>query len=231
MPVVASPECPSRATRGLVALGLLVLAGCGVSTADVEPHRTPQAGQPLDPLATAGRIAAIPGAALVGNQDAVRQQMEGFSDDYRRSINLADPARAVDREGARIAARSVAGVRSVVWVDRDNLLAIVERNEQRSEHTIDAVCRQLESLGDTLGVVVNLQSGAAQTGDELEILSRDCQLTGNERALFQSRRKLDVIPPEIRRQHRGQQTSQSPVQSRREADEAMRVLQASTPEL
>ena len=38
--------------------------------------------------------------------------------------------------------------------------------------TIDDICVGLEPLGDTLGVVVNLQSRAAKSGDELEIPRR-----------------------------------------------------------
>lgn len=205
---------------------LLATVGCSQTSADVEPRRPQQAGQPLSPAANAARIAMIQGAAIAGNQDAVREQMGHFNDDFRRSIKLADPARAVDREAARTAARQVSGVRSIVWVDRENLLAIVERNEQRSQNTIDAICLQLEPLGDTLGVVVNLQSGAARTGDELEILSRNCQLPPGERGMLQANRKFDVIPPEVRRQH---QANQAEPRVSQEADEAMRVLEASTP--
>jgi len=96
----------------------------------------------------------------------------------------------------------VGGVRSVVWIDNTNLFAIVARNEDRSYATIDAVCMQLEPLGDTLGVVVNLQSGAATNGDELAILSRNCQLKPGERALLQPTRQIDVVDPSVRAQHK-----------------------------
>lgn len=150
-------------------------------------------------------MAAANLAAATGNQDAYARQVEAISDDIRRSIKLADPARAVDRESARQAARTVAGVRSVVWLDAHNLFVIVEENQQRSYAQIDQICLELEPLGDTLGVVVNLQSGAARTGDELEILSRNCQLAPGDRAFLQPHRKIDVIDPEIRRQHRANQ--------------------------
>lgn len=150
-------------------------------------------------------MAAANLAAATGNQEAYARQVEAISDDIRRSIKLADPARAVDRESARQAARTVSGVRSVVWLDAHNLFAIVEENHQRSYPQIDAICLELEPLGDTLGVVVNLQSGAARTGDELEILSRNCQLAPGDRAFLQPHRKIDVIDPEIRRQHRANQ--------------------------
>ena len=87
-------------------------------------------------------------------------------------------------------------------MDNTNLLAIVSRNDARSYATIDAICMELEPLGDTLGVVINLQGGAAISGSELQILSRNCQLAPGDRALLQTKRQLDVVSPEIRAQHR-----------------------------
>ena len=122
------------------------------------------------------------------------------------------------------------GVRSVVWIDHENLLAIVTRNEQRSQATIDAICMQREPLGDTLGVVVNLQSGAARTGDELEVLSRNCQLAPGDRTMLQRARVVDAIDPAIRAQHRANDAWAQAQQARRkEAEESARVLEASTP--
>lgn len=149
------------ATMLAVAIGV---SACGQrSGVDGERQaaaRPEQAGQPMGSLQTAGRIATIQAAAILGDQEMVRAQMEGFQDDVRRSIRLADPARAVDRESARAAARQVDGVRSVAWIDHENLMVIVASNQARSQAVIDAICMQLEPLGDTLGVVVNLQSGA-----------------------------------------------------------------------
>jgi len=161
-----------------------------------------KAGQPLNPLETASKIAGVRAAALAGDQEAVQAGVQGITDDFKRSIKLADPARAVDREKAREVAKTVPGVRSVVWFDRENLFAIVEQNEQKSYGTIDAICLKLEPLGDTLGVVVNLQSGAARNGDELEILSRNCQLEPGDRAFMQKERQIDVVDPGVRKQHK-----------------------------
>lgn len=182
----------------------------------------------MNPIATASRIAAARANAAVGNQAGVKREMEAFNEDFRKSIKLADPGRRVDREAARAAARSIDGVRSVVWVDHENLLAIVEANELRSQATIDSICMALEPLGDTLGVVVNLQSGAARTGDELEVLSRNCQLAPGDRAMLQRNRQIDVIAPEVRRQHRANQRDSGDQAS---ADAAIDVLKDSTPEM
>jgi hypothetical protein len=219
-------------------LSVVLFATCSLlaCTRSAEPvQRKPQqAGQPLDPAELAARIAVSRAAAAVGDQEAVRANLDAINEDFRKSIKLADAARSVDRESARQSARRVDGVRSVAWIDRDNLFVIVSRNDARSYATIDAICLELESLGDTLGVVVNLQSGAATNGDDLEILSRNCQLAPGDRALLQAKRQIDVIPSEIRAQHRANNPHVSEkelAESRRSSAEAMRAIEDDTPEM
>src|SRR5690606_33658013 len=169
----------------------------------------------------------------LADQEGARRGMEALNDDCRRSIKLADPARKVDREAARAAIRHIDGVRSVAWIDHENLLVIVSSNEARDQRTIDAICMELEPLGDTLGVVVNLQSGAARSGDELEILSRNCQLAPGDRAFMQRHRQVDVVAPELRAAHKrnNARPPADPDGLKREQDEAMRILEATTPEM
>ena len=181
---------------------LVLLASCSQGPAPETAQKPQQAGQAMNPAQTAARIAIIRAAAVTGNQKLAKDQMDGLNNDYRKAVKLSDPTHAVDRESARQAAKKIPGVRSVVWLDHENLFAIVDKNELRTYETIDAICLQLEPLGDTLGVVVNLQSGAARNGDELEILNRNCQLAPGERALLQKNRKVDVIDPEIRKLHK-----------------------------
>jgi hypothetical protein len=212
-------------------VAVLSLVGCAAAD-DSEARKPEQAGQPLDSAEVAARLAAIQAAGVIGDEAAVQANVEALQDDVRKSVRLADPARNIDRESARQAARQVAGVRSVVWVDRENLFVIVDRNEARSYDTIDRICLQLESLGDTLGVVVNLQSGAALNGDDLQILSRNCQLLPGERALLQANRQLDVIPGSVRSQHRANNPGTTPQQSeewKRRNRESMRLIEESTP--
>lgn len=206
------------------------LASCSNSPQEPQSRKPQQAGKPLDPAKLAAQMAAVRAAAVLGDQKAAQEEMRAINEDFRRSIKLADPARKVDREMARTAAKSVPGVRSVVWLDRENLFAIVDRNEQRNYYTIDAICLNLEPLGDTLGVVVNLQSGAARSGDELEILSRNCQLAPGDRAFLQHERKVDVIDPAIRAQHKANQSAQPGVDDKTAA-ESLRILEESTPEV
>lgn len=213
-----------------IGLLLLMLIGCAESPRP-EPIKPQQAGQALDPARTAARIASMRANAMVGDQESAQRDAEALSADFLRSMKLADPAHSVDRESARTAARKVVGVRSVVWIDHENLLAIVERNDQRSYDTIDGICLQLEPLGDTLGVVINLQSGAARSGDELEILSRNCQLQPGDRALLQRNRQVDVVDPRIRAQHRANQVRAARAPDPAEQAVNARILEANTPEM
>ncbi|WP_339829261.1 hypothetical protein [uncultured Arenimonas sp.] len=216
-------------SRCLAALALAALAACGSEQAGEEP-KPQQAGKAPTSLETAARLASIQGAAAVGDQEAVRRNVEAMTEDFRKAIRLADPSRAVDREKARAAARDVPGVRSVVWLDGENLFATVESADARSYRTIDRICVALEPLGDTLGVVVNLQNSAARNGDELEILSRNCQLAPGERAFLSRERKIDVIDPEIRAMHRANQAlSEQSAEELDRQEESLRILEESTP--
>ncbi|MFD1295562.1 hypothetical protein ACFQ4Q_02815 [Lysobacter gummosus] len=210
----------------------LVLGACGGQGERQAAAKPAQpAGEPLDPAKTAERLVKMRSQALGGDQQGLQQNLKALNDDVNRSIRLADPARRIDRENARIAAKGVKGVRSVVWLDSENLFVIVNRNAERSYGTIDSICGELEPLGDTLGVVVNVQSGAARNGDELEILSRNCQLKPGERAMMQANRQVDALPPQVRAQHRANADAALRAERAEDRQESDRIIQAGTPEM
>ena len=141
-------------------------------------------------------------ATITGDQTGVRHSMEAMSEDMRRAMKLADASRPIDRESARGIARAMPGVRSANWIDRHNLLVRVGSAELRSQQTIDELCVQMEPLGDTLAVVVHIQNAGARTHDEMDTLSRNCQLAPGDHAMFQRARTLDALDPAIRAQQR-----------------------------
>lgn len=213
----------------LAVLASQVLVACG-SKPDGEEERPQQAGQSPASVETAARMMAIQGAAVAGDQEAIRRNVEAMQEDFRKAIRLADPARAVDREKARAAAKTVEGVRSAVWLDRENLFVTVNSASARSYRTIDRICVALEPLGDTLGVVVNLQNSSARNSDELETLSRNCQLQPGERAFMSKSRKIDVVDPEIRALHKANQSlSEQTAEELARQEESLRILEESTP--
>ena len=228
------PGALARGLGWLVLSGSLSigLSGCAPRQTDPEEVRPEQAGQPLDPVRTVGRIASAHAAAITGNQDGLQRSMEGFSDDMRRAMKLPDPSRRINPEAARAAAGRVPGVRSVGWVDRDNLLVRVESADFRSQRMIDRICLELEPLGDTLAVVVNLQNAGARSGPEAQTLSRNCQLAPGDRSWGQRPRQMDVIHEDIRAQHRAaQEASQARGDREARREEARRILERSTPQM
>src|SRR5690348_17177764 len=191
-----------------VAVACATLTGCTEAPEDGTANtarRPQQAGQPGDPLATAGHLAAIDAATLTGDPRAIQAHTQAMQKDTLRSMRLPDASRLIDHEAARAAVRPLPGVRSSIWIDRNNLLVMVAGSRYRSMGTIDRVCLALEPLGDTLAVVVNLQDVTATTFEGADTLSRNCQLAEGERALLQPKRQVDVLDPELRRVLRVQQ--------------------------
>ena len=181
----------------------LSIAGCTGQQSDEPTQRRPQqAGQPMDPVRTAGHMAGARLYALAGDQAGVQRNMDAISEDLRRAMKLADASRPIDREAARSIARTMPSVRSANWIDRHNLLVRVDGAQSRSQQTIDDLCIGLEPLGDTLAVVVHLQDAAPATRDGMDTLSRNCQLAPGDQSMFHTARAVDVLDPGVRAQHR-----------------------------
>lgn len=173
--------------------------------AQIQDQARPGQAGLTHPLITAGHLARAEVAGLTGDQRAMRHQIEAMQADQMRSMHLADPARPIDHEAARAAVRPLPGVQSSVWVDNTNLLVLVGGSQYRRMDTIDRICIALQPLGDTLGVMVNLQDVTATTSEGADTLSRNCQLRAGERAMFQQKRRMDVLEPKVRREFRAQQ--------------------------
>jgi hypothetical protein len=135
--------------------------------------------------------------------------MQGHVDamhkDMMRSMHLADPSPPNNHQPPPNPVPPQESVQSSVWIDRSNLLVMVGGSQYRNMTTIDRICLALEPLGDTLGVVVNLQDVTATTSEGADTLSRNCQLRAGERAMLQQTRQVDVLDPEVRRVFRAQQ--------------------------
>ena len=78
----------------------------------------------------------------------------------------------------------------------------VDGAAMRSQKTIDDLCLGLQPLGDTLAVVVHLQNAAAATRDQMDTLSRNCQLAPGDTSTFVHARTVDALDPAVRAQHR-----------------------------
>lgn len=122
-----------------------------------------------------------------------------------KAMRLPDVRRPVDHEAARAALRNLPGVGTTTWIDSQNLLVLVSGQELRTNRMIDDVCMALDPLGDTMGVVVNVQDVMAKTSEGADVLSRNCKLQGDERAMFQARRQVNGLDPALRAAMKAQQ--------------------------
>ena len=175
------------------------------------PASPPQRMNTITP-ATAAAAAATATAAATPERvvrlgpitEPIRNAATGL---LRHAGRMPDPYRPIDREAARQATRKLDGVRSAFWIDRENLMVMVDGSERRSMATIDQVCIALQPLGDTLAVIVNLQDISAQNPDAATTLSRNCQLPEGQRAFGQRKRQVDVVGAETRAVFKDQQVA------------------------
>lgn len=193
-----------------IAILLTILStGCSESPVpdtrqSTDPNTEPTAPQ-ADPVAVARHVAGARVAALRGDRQAAQAHVEGIQREVMQEGRMPDPRRPIDREMARAAVREIDGVRSVIWLDRHNLLVMIDGAGHRTQAMINRVCAGMAPLGDTLAVVVNLQDVTATTGAAAQTLSRNCQLPSGERAFMVRPREVDVVPESLRHEFQRQQ--------------------------
>ena len=86
------------ATAALAGLLLGCTPSAAPETAAAEAPAPLRAGQPLNSLELATRIAKVRAAAVLGDEASMRREMEVMQEDFRRSIKLPDGARPIDAE-------------------------------------------------------------------------------------------------------------------------------------
>jgi hypothetical protein len=185
---------------------LLVLAGCEPgpnnpaaqgATRD-QPHTTP--------LSVAQHVAGARMAALSGDQKALQGHVDAMSKDILHDARIPDPTRPMPHEAARARTAKIMGVKSATWIDHDNLLVLVAGAQYRDMAMVDRICDTLAPLGDTMGVVVNVQDVTATTSAGADAVSRDCQLPAGQRAFLQRHRQIEALDPATRRAFEAQQS-------------------------
>jgi len=209
---IARTRLPSQPPhrRLLIQAGALVLmtAAAFLLLAWYELHdagKPLRAGQPLNPYVAAAHVVAARADVALGDARGAKKHVDAIAHDIARSARVIDVSRPIDHEAARAAVRPLAGVRSAIWLDNANLAIMVDGARYRTMAMIDTVCGALDPLGDTLAVVIHVQDATATNADGAMTLSRNCQLPEGERALFQAKRKVDVVSPELRSGFKAQQ--------------------------
>jgi hypothetical protein len=195
--------------RLLLVITLGCAAGCQSQTDSVAASGQAQQDQRVTPISVAKHVAAARAAALMGDQKAVQQNVQGMAKDMLHDAHIPDASRPINREAARAAVQPLMGVRSVAWIDHDNLLVMVGGAQYRNMAMVDRACDALAPLGDTMGVVVNVQDVTATTSEGADAVSRNCQLPEGQRAFLQPKRQIEALDPAIRKAFKAQQRSSS----------------------
>jgi len=196
---------PVTGARVLLVISLGCAAGCHSQTDGVAAREMAQQDQRVTPMSVAKHVTAAHAAALMGDQTAAAQNLQGMTRDMLHDAHIPDASRPINREAARAAVQPLAGVRSVVWIDHDNLLVMVGGAQYRNTAMVDRACDALAPLGDTMGVVVNVQDVTATTSEGADAVSRNCQLPEGQRAFMQWRRRIEALDPVTRRTFEAQQ--------------------------
>ncbi len=196
-----------RSVVELAGLGAVcvMLAGCGPSPTNTGVQEATRERPRTTPLSVAQHIAGARMAALTGNQKALQGHVDAVSKGILHDARIPDPTRSIPHEAARTRIGQMAGVRAVTWIDHDNLLVLVGGPEYRDIAMVDRICDTLSPLGDTLGVVINLQDVTATNSHAADAASRDCQLPEGQRAFLQHQRQIEALDPATRRAFEAQQ--------------------------
>lgn len=187
----------------------LTIVGCQSQTSDATSREQARQAPRVTPISVAKHIAAARATALMGDQKAVAQNVQGMTKDILHDAHIPDASRSINHEAARAVIQPLAGVRSVVWIDHNNLLVMVGGAQYRDMATVDRACDALAPLGDTMGVVVNVQDVTATTSEGADAVSRNCQLPAGQRAFMQSKRRIEALDPATRKAFEAQQGSSS----------------------
>ena len=84
---------------------------------------------------------------------------------------------------------------------------MVSGAQYRNAAMVDRACDALAPLGDTMGVVVNVQDVTATTSEGADAVSRNCQLPEGQRAFMQSKRQIEALDPATRKAFEAQRGS------------------------
>ncbi|MET0232956.1 MAG: hypothetical protein ABW186_18650 [Rhodanobacteraceae bacterium] len=205
---IARSRPPHRRLLAQASALVLLTAAAFLLLAWYELHEAGKplrAGRPLNPYVAAAHVVAARADVMLGDTRGAQKHVDAIAHDVARSARIIDVSHPIDHEAARVAVRSLSGVRAAIWLDTANLAIMVDGARYRSRAMIDTVCDALVPLGDTLAVVVHVQDATATNADGATTLSRNCQLPEGERALFQRKRNIDVVAPELRSAFKAQQ--------------------------
>lgn len=185
---------------------------------------------------TAEGVDAIGRDARAGDGEGAAARLADIGAEVHRQVLLADRGSAIRREAARRDVADIPGVRAAGWVDRMTMLLVMS-SRGSSHSTIAEACRRLGAHGDVTGLAVRLQEVATNN------LAAGATL-GECRPGAMAARAPDPLQPFPGTPLRagdaidpmavagtGSEDAEAAEERRRRAEESLRILSESTPEL
>jgi len=189
----------------MIIAGSIVAAALVLALAYLGLQDAPESASRLAREAHPVAMPRLPANVTATAQTLAAGALDAQARNTYKAMRLPDFRRPVDHEAARAAVSNLPGVGTTTWIDSQNLLVLVSGQELRSNRMIDDVCMALDPLGDTMGVVVNVQDVMAKTSEGADVISRNCKLQGDERPMFQQKRQVNVLDPALRATMKAQQ--------------------------
>lgn len=179
-------------------------------------------------------IDAIGRDARAGDGEGAAERLADLGARVHREVLLADRGSAIRREAARRDVSDIAGVRAAGWVDRMTVLLVMS-SRGGGHSTIAEACRRLATHGDVTGLAVRVQEVA---GDDVAAGA----LLGECRPGLHASGPVDPLQafPGTPLRASGAQDAladgepedpEAAEARRRRAEESLRILSESTPEL
>ncbi|HEY4529618.1 MAG TPA: hypothetical protein VIG97_04720 [Luteimonas sp.] len=197
--------------------------------AGVESEGGPDSGD------TSADVDAIGRDARAGDGAGAAARLADIGAELHRQVLLADRGSAIRREAARRDVAGIPGVRAAGWVDRMTVLLVMS-SRGGGHSTIAEACRRLAAHGDVTGLAVRLQEVATDNLAAGAMLGECRPGVASARAPdalqpfpgtpLRSGEGIDPLAPAT-----GTEDAEAAEARRRRAEENLRILSESTPEL
>ena len=200
----------------------------------------PSAGARVEDVSATAKtsedVDAIGRDARAGDADGAAARLADIGAEVHRQVLLADRGSAIRREAARRDVADIPGVRAAGWVDRMTMLLVMS-SRGSSHSTIAEACRRLGAHGDVTGLAVRLQEVATDNLAAGATLGecRPGAMAARARDPLQPfpgtpLRAGDDIDP-LAEGASSPDDAEAAEARRRRAEESLRILSESTPEL
>lgn len=218
-----APVADGVGAAGIPRAGAGAAAGSRPLVRDVPAARTGDGG-PATELAAIGRD------ARAGDGEAAAARLADVGAEQHRQALLADRGSAIRREAARRDLADIPGVRAAGWVDRMTVLLVMS-SHGGGHPAIAEACRRLSAHGDVTGLAVRVQEVAGDRPAATALLG-ECRADASTRAApLVAPSGVAARPLRAPGTAAAEEDPEAAAERRRRAEESLRILSETTPEL